>query len=771
MSHKISSTHLERRALVYVRQSTAAQIRGNPESTDRQYGLRDRATSLGWAASNVEVIDQDQGRSGATAEDRTGLQQLAQLVAHGRAGAILALEVSRLTRRSMDWQQLLRLCAVAEVLVIDEERVYDPGDPDDRLLLDFKGTMSEMELSWLSLRLTGARQNKARRGELPLILPTGYVQGESGPEMDPDEAVRTAIRTLFARFEIEPSACSMVRWAHRTGFELPMRPYRSGPLAPVTWQPLARSRLISILKSPIYAGVYAYGRSSTLEVIRDGKIVKVCQREEPEDWLVRILDAHPGYITWEAYVRNREKLRENANSRGLPCGAPREGAALLPGLLICGHCGLSMRIGYCSTKDDTKFRYRCHGEQERGGPYCWTVDGGPIDAAVEELFLETAAPDELELTHAVAKRVERENEELTRGWRLRLEQAEYEARLSERRYKSIDPDNRVVARTLERDWEMKLREVERLRQKLEEVERQRGVALSDENRARIRELASNLELVWRAKTTANADRKAMLRTAIEAVVLEPIDAPRSETLIRVEWKSGSVSETRIPRPRKGEWSANPPEAIERIRRWAAEGTRDEIIAERLNEAGLVTGMRNEWNATFVARARWGAGIKQTAPAAPSRTPLPDRHPDGRLSLPGAARLFEVSDGAVRYWIAKGLVKASKEDYGPYRQVWWLSIDEADEERLRALHPNRAPLPDRLEDGRYSIMGAARRFGVSTGTIRGWVKRGLVTWTREDYGAHRRVYWLEISDADAARLDDRAAEIRRRNASMQSRMNE
>lgn len=764
MTRKVLPTHLERRALVYVRQSTTAQVRGHPESTNRQYDLVERAARLGWSPTSVEVIDEDLGRSGASAERRTGFRQLAQAVAQGTVGAILALEVSRLARSSVDWQQLLRLCGVAEVLVVDEERIYDPRDSDDRLLLDIKGSMSEMELSWLSLRMAGARQNKARRGELSIRLPTGYVQGQDGPEMDPDEAVRAALRTVFSRFEVEASANAVVRWAGRTGFQIPVRDSRSGSASTVAWKALTVSRIISILHNPIYAGAYAYGRASIREIIRGEEIVKTRRRNESGDWPVRLLDSHPGYIAWEDYLRNQEKLRGNLNQPGQTGGAPREGPALLSGLLTCGRCGSPMRVAYWPARDRARFLYCCAGDRARGGSSCWAVRGNAVDAAVERLFLQAAAPDELELTLAVQERIEHQSDELTRGWQLRLERAEYEARLSERRYKAVDPDNRVVARSLERDWETKLREVENLRQRIEEVKRQDGLCLTEERRRRIRELASNLELVWRAETTANEDRKAMLRTAIEAVVLLPVEEPRALTSIRVGWKSGAVSEINVPRYRKGERRATPPEAIERIRAWAAEGLRDDAMADLLNRAGLRTGTGKAWSPDAVLVVRRRAHIRLGREANLRLAALPDRHPDGRYSVRGAAKHFGVTKSSARRWIARGLVQAAREDYGRHRGAWWISIGAAEEERLRNRPPRRPPNPDRLPDGRYSISGAARRFGVPVTTLRGWVKRGLIKWNRQDHGPHRGVYLLEISEADAAEIERMADTTCRRRRS-------
>jgi DNA invertase Pin-like site-specific DNA recombinase len=333
MTSKIQTQHLERRAFVYVRQSTAAQVFENPESTARQYALVERARALGWSDDAVEVIDEDLGRSGATAKDRSGFSRLAEAVAHGKAGAIFTLEVSRLARSSQDWQRLLALCAVARVVVADELAIYDPQDGDDKLLLDFKGTMSEAELHWLRLRLNGAQHRKAERGELRFPAPTGYVWRESGLEMDPDLAVRRAIGTIFERFAIEPTAHAVVRWARREGFRVSTRRSFADGTGELSWKPLGISRLKEILKSPIYAGAYAYGRRSEQKILVDGEINTVRRSKAPDEWVALIQGAHEGYLSWESYLSNRDKMHQNSARRPSP-GAPREGRALLTGRVV-----------------------------------------------------------------------------------------------------------------------------------------------------------------------------------------------------------------------------------------------------------------------------------------------------------------------------------------------------------------------------------------------------------------------------------------------------
>lgn len=680
MSGRITPIHLEREAHVYIRQSTSAQVHEHIESKERQYALAKRAGELGWAPGAVQVIDEDQGKSGASAEGRHGFARLAHAVAEGRVGAIFAVEASRLARSSQDWQRLLSLCAVAEVLVIDEQTVYDPSHHDDKLLLDLKGAMSEQELHWLSLRLAGGRLNKARRGESYVTPPTGYVWGGRGLELDPDEAVRSAVRAVFERFAIEPSARAVVRWAQRSNFLMPTRE-RGMANSEVRWTRLGNLRLNNMLRNPVYAGVYVYGRHPTKKKLVGGEIRKMRTRiAEPNDWPVRIESAHPAYLTWECFVSNQNKLRENsAQKADAGRGAPRDGNALLVGLALCGRCGRRMGIRYEAA--GTWWQYSCYGDSSHGERLCWSVAGRSIDRAVETIFLQTMVPDEIELSLAVEREVNGQADSLERAWRTRIEQTRYEARRAERRYKAVDPDNRVVARTLEREWEQRLRDIEIVEQQYAEARRERRVELSPLDRQQIRQLARDLPAVWRAETTSMADKKAMLRLVVEAIALHPIDVPRRLTRVRVQWTSGAVNELEIVRPGRGESHRHDPAVLQRIRELAAAGTHDEEIARRLNLEGLHTGTRRPWTQDMVRTARSRKRIERVAADRPRMPPLPHRHPDGRYSVPGAMARFGVGEGVVHRWIRQGLVTASRADFGTHRNVHWLDIDEATAARL------------------------------------------------------------------------------------------
>ncbi len=681
MKTKLSATHLERRAFVYVRQSTVMQVHEHVESTQRQYALVERAVALGWPRNEIDVVDEDQGKTGATADGRAGFARLAESVGHGEAGAIFAVEVSRLARSSMDWQRLLQLCAVTGVVVIDEQGIYDPGDRDDRLLLDLKGTMSEAELHWLRLRLVGGRLNKARRGALQLTPPTGYVWRDDRFALDPDEAVQRVVRLVFERFAIEPSVWAVVRWAHENAVKFPTR---LGPIdgsGEVEWRPLRMGRLSSILHNPIYAGVYAYGRRQTRQVVIDGEIRTRRKRLAPDEWAVRIVDAHPAYIDWDTFLTNQNRLQANlSRMHGATEGAPKNGASLLTGVILCGRCGHRMRVDY-TTHARTSWRYICVGKNDTGQRICWSVNADGIDRTVEDLFLATMIPEEIDLTLAVESEVDSQARSVEGQWQSRLEQARYEARRAERRYKAVDPENRVVARTLEREWEARLQELDDVERQYSEARRVRRVDLTASDRAMLRTIARDLPAVWSASTTTPADRKAMLRLVIEAVSLEPIDLPTPSTRVRIQWTSGAVDERLVERPPSG---GTPASVLSRIQAMLDENLDNDQIAARLNDAGVPTAKRKRWTASAVQHTRHSYGLQRKQRL--RRTVLPDRHPEtGRYSMPGAARRFGVTRETIRSWVKRGLIPVHHEPYSRYN-AWWLDIDDNLAVELERLRP-------------------------------------------------------------------------------------
>ncbi|HMR76502.1 MAG TPA: recombinase family protein [Polyangiaceae bacterium] len=665
-------THLQRTATVYLRQSTMRQVHEHRESTTRQYGLRDRALSLGWKHTQIDVIDDDLGQSGST-NARDGFQRLAEDVAHGRVGAIFSLEVSRLARSSADWHQLLDLCGLADVVIVDEQAVYSPLDYNDRLLLGLKGTMSEAELYWMRLRLHGGQVSKARRGEYAFLPPAGYEwdAATSRFRMDPDENVQRAIRLVFERFRLDGSAYAVARYFNRHGLELPARSAVGGVLA---WGPPRQTLIVSMLHNPIYAGAYAWGRVERRIGLVDGK-KRYRQRKLPQqEWKVCLQDRHAGYITWDELMANKDKLRQNRTSdpeaRGR--GAAREGSALLQGLVLCGRCGRRMHVQYCG--DSGRAIYQCRDVANVG--QCYVVPAKAVDDAVARLFLETVKPPEIELGLAVVHEAERQAGEVDRQWKLRIEQAQYEARLCERRYKAVDPDNRVVARTLEREWNDKLETVERLELERDEVRRREKIEITPADRARILELSKNLSAVWQACSTTHADRKNLLRMLVSEVTASRVDVPHPMTRVQVLWKTGAVSDFTIDRRTRFDARATLKQAVSLIEQsFRTQG--DQWIADRLNQRKLRTGAGRPWTPDGVRRVRlqhqwFRRPRKQREATAPDD--------DGLYSAHAVAARLGIKTQTVLGWVRSGLLTpVHKGSRGrPYR----FQLDDDTLQRLR-----------------------------------------------------------------------------------------
>jgi DNA invertase Pin-like site-specific DNA recombinase len=676
MNEKILPINRDRRAVVYLRQSTIKQVHEHGESTRRQYGLKERAIALGWPTDNVDVIDEDLGQSGTSVEGREGFQRLAEAVAQGRVGAIFALEVSRLARSSADWHHLLDLCRLTDVQIIDEQAVYTPGDYNDRLLLGLKGTMSEAEQYWMRLRLDGGRLSKARRGEYRFTPPAGYIWDReiSGFRLDPDEEVQRSIGLVFKRFRLEGSAYGVMRYLARQGVKMPARDLISRELK---WGPARYTLVLGVLHNPIYAGAYVYGRYESRTVLVDGQIQRARVRKlAMSDWKVCLKDQHPAYISWEEFMSNQQKLEENSSSSQSVerRGAVRQGAALLQGLALCGRCGRRMSVRYAPRG---KVVYQCISNDVQKS-LCWTVTGNSIDQAVSQLFLETVTPPEVELSMAVTLEAERQSEEVSRQWRLRLERAHYEAQLTERRYKAVDPDNRVVARTLECDWEEKLRDLEALKEEYASVCRKEKVVLTESDRTKILSLAKDLKRVWNAKSTTSSERKNLLRMLVQEVTLVPVEIPKRATLIRILWKTKAVSEITIERPSKLTAQSTSKEALVLLRSLFEKQLSDEAIAVKLNDRGMRTGRDQPWDAASVQRIRGTYGWRRSSPRARH---VPNQRADGLYSVHGIAAELNVTPGVVQYWARKGLLPTVEN--GGRGRPHWFKLETGIRERLEA----------------------------------------------------------------------------------------
>jgi len=649
---KVCPEHLQRRAFLYVRQSTVRQVQENIESTKRQYGLRDRALALGWSADQITIIDCDQGQSGSSIAGREGFQKLVTEVSMNRAGIVMGLEVSRLARNSSDWHRLLEICALTQTLLLDEEAVYDPSHFNDRLLLGLKGTMSEVELHVIQARLRGGLLQKARRGELGGRLASGLVYGVNGQvELDPDQQVQQSFRHLFTTFRRTGSALAVVRAFAQEGLKFPRRVWGGTEAGELVWDELVYHRVTWVLKCPRYAGAYCFGRSRSSK-LPTGLITRTKKKLPPEQWLSFIPNAHAGYISWEEYQENQKRLEENSTQyrcqrQRTP---PREGPALIQGIIICGKCGSRMRVQYHERRGQLYPDYMCNLAVSRyGQKQCQRIAGRGIDNAIGELLLQTVKPLNLEVALAVERELELRLEEVDRLRRQTVQRAQQEVELARRRYMQVDPDNRLVADQLEADWNDKLRLLHRVH---EEYERQREAdreVLTAEQRRKILALATEFPKVWNDPLIADRERKRMVRLLIEDVTLHKED----KIIVQVRFKGGALHTLEVPLPLPFcILSRTKPEVIEEIDRLLDEHTYQEIV-ESLNARGFRSGDGRMFNLSIVARLCKQSGLKSR------RQRLREA---GLLTRSEMARKLKVTSLRITRWRRAGRLTALQSNY-------------------------------------------------------------------------------------------------------------
>src|SRR5262245_26718906 len=513
---KLKPWHRDRTAIVYVRQSTPQQVAEHQESTARQYALAERAVLLGWPRGQVQVIDDDLGKSGQSIEGRPGFQRLLAEVALDRVGLILGLEMSRLARSCRDWHQLLELCARFRVLLADADGVYDPNDYSDRLLLGLTGMMNEAELHVLKGRMHQGKVNKARRGELIVSVPSGYLKHDSGQvTFDPDEQAQGVVRLLFDQFDTQGTVHGVLRYFLAHGIKLPVRAQARSNRGELEWRTPCRETLRQILRHPMYAGAYRYGHRPTDPRRQKAGHPKSGRGsgQEAEDCLVFLKDRFPAYITWERFEANQQRWQAN-RSRAESAGAIRDGAALLAGMVWCGRCGRRMYVRY--RRRDQQPLYVCSWQRsDYGLPLCQSASAEPMEAWLAEQILAALQPAALEASLTAARQVEKQRRQQTQHWEQRLERARYEADRAARQYHACEPENRLVARTLERRWDERLQEVGRLEAELERFQRTSPRLLAETDREQIRRLAEEVPALWQVPTTTAADRRQIARLLLD----------------------------------------------------------------------------------------------------------------------------------------------------------------------------------------------------------------------------------------------------------------
>ena len=603
---KVNDGHLRRDAYLYIRQSTVRQVFENTESTMRQYALRDRAVALGWPSERVIVIDSDLGQSGASGAERAGFQRLVGEVGTGKAGIVLGLEVSRLARNSSDWHRLLEICALTDTLILDEDGLYNPADFNDRLLLGLKGTMSEAELHVLRARLRGGVLNAARRGALRLPLPVGLVYEQGGAVvLDPDVQVRGSLEHLFATFRRTGSASATVKYFREQDLRFPRRP-RNGPhQGEVVWEPLRLWRVLRVLHNPRYAGIYCFGRTRRRKLVGGAVEFRKLPREQ---WTVRLPDAHPGYITAEQYEANLRQLRANAQAHGAERrqSPPREGAALLQGLVICGVCGRRMTVRYRSGSGRQSTEYVCQYEgNDTASRRCQIITGTGIDRAIGELLLQTVSPVSLEVALQVQAELDARIHEADALRQQQVERARYEAEVARRRFMHVDPGNRLVADVLEAEWNEKLRGLQHAQEELQRRRQEDHRQLGAEQRERIFALAADVPRLWNDPKTPHRERKRMVRLLIEDVTL----TRGEQIMVGIRFRGGATRSLSLPlAPPVWRIRQTPSEVVAQIDALREHHT-DAQIADILNERGHLSGDGKRFHGHRVSDLARAYGLK------------------------------------------------------------------------------------------------------------------------------------------------------------------
>ena len=674
-SSKIRAAHLDKLAIVYVRQSSAQQVLENRESTARQYALADYAQVLGWPTERVIVIDEDQGQSGTRADNRSGYQRLLTEVTLDHVGIVLGLEMSRLARSSKDWHHLLELCAIFSALLADQDGVYDPGDPNDRMLLGLKGTMSEVELHTMRNRLIRGRDNKAARGEMFHGVPMGYVILPNGQvAFDPDEQARSVIQLVFDKFDEIGSIYGLMHDLVRHRIALPVRVRSGAKKGELEWRRPSLPTLCQFLHHPIYAGAYAYGRRPCDPKAKyqghknRGKLWKPMA-----EWQVLIQDKLPAYITWERYLQNQDRLKQNQRGQTTP-GTPGRGASLLSGLLACGTCGRRMAVAYRSKHEP---HYTCNGHLMHAHEQtCYGLKSTEIDRLVSQQALRSLEPAALELSMKALDDVEKERARLDKNWQQSLKRARYEIDLAERRYRAVDPENRLVASTLEKGWNEALQKERQIQEDYDRFLRASPPRLTDQERATIEALAKDIPALWDAPATTNVERKQILRCLIDRVVVQ-VRCDSEHTEATIHWKGGYESHHEFIRPVKTYAQLENFETLmARVVELRQSGQDAEAIAAALNREGF----RPPKNPGSFNKPMIYQLLKRRRLIGNER-----RHDEllgkNEWWLTDLARELQMSDSKLRDWSDRGWVHFRKTPVQGYRILW---ADPDDVTRLKEL---------------------------------------------------------------------------------------
>lgn len=676
---KIQGHHQDRLAIIYIRQSTLQQVERHGESTKLQYGLVEKAYQLGWPKDRVIVIDDDLGRSGSNAEGRPGFQRLVAEVGLDRVGMILGIEMSRLARSCRDWYQLLEVCSLFRTLIADTDGVYDPASYNDRLLLGLKGTMSEAELHVLKQRMVEGKKAKARRGELGMQLPRGYIKRPSGEIVkDPDEQVQSTIQLIFELFDKFSTLNAVLKYLVKNKIKMPDRERLGLQKGDLKWSRPNRPTLSNLFHNPIYAGAYVYGRRPTdPRRKKPGRPATGRTVAKPSDWGVLIKDKVPAYITWEQYERN---LRQLAANSMYGIGASREGPSLLSGLIICGRCGLRMSTYY--TNNSNKLRYSCSRMAvDYGESLCQSLVGDPLDKLISQQVLEALKPSALDVSLQVAEDLEQERKNLLNHWEKQLERARYESERAYRQYNAAEPENRLVARTLEKRWEEALSAEEKLKQEYVVFLDEQPTTLTAEEREAIRQLAFDIPALWSAPTTTATERQEILRLLIERVIIA-IEGNTEKVFVEIHWMGGHKTHANLVRPvAKLMQLSYYTELLNRATELKKSGKDFTEIANILNEEGFKPPKRQEaFNKGMIHTLLSRMGVtsnKKTRSQQVARL-------QNEWTFRELSQMTNVPEPTLYRWMQKGMLTARRVLEVSHNGVWLITADEQEVKRLATL---------------------------------------------------------------------------------------
>ena len=687
VKREIQSHHLSRPAYVYLRQSTPGQVLRNDQSTERQYALRDKALKLGWEEHRIRVLDGDLGLSGAQAENRGDFRTMVADVSLGKVGAIFALEASRLARSCADWHRLIEICAFTQTLVVDEDGIYDPADFNDELLLGLKGTIARAEAHLIRARLHGAKLNKARKGELRFSLPVGLCYEEGGKVvLDPDGEVQGAVHLLFETFRETGSAYGVVRSFSQRGLKFPKRAYGGVWAGKLIWAHLTHGRVLSILKNPAYAPSYVYGRRKCVKSITEkGSVKSRTVTVEPDLWKVTIPQHHPGYITWEEFLKNQQKLQENRTNdvARVLSGPAREGLALLQGLCICGHCGRKLTLRYRGNGGIYPV-YQCNWKRRDGleSKSCLSVRCDLVDEAISKRILEAIKPFELKLATKAVSELEKRREAVYAQWQKRIQRAEYEAQLAQRRYEEVDPSNRLVAATLETRWNAALEKLRELKEEFSQFQGKEIPLVTAKDKEKVLALARDFPKLWNSPTTSAKDRKRIIRLLIKDIT---VVREGGKLLLGIRWQGGCIETLTVNLPPKIQDRLRYPQSFVEEVRSLAQKNSDAQIAQILNSRGKLSAKGKVFTAEMIKGIRYRYRI----PAHRFQQP-------GEITVAQVAEKFGVNRTVVYYWLERGFLTGRRKNKGsPY----WIKLTAKKEKELREWVRNSRRITPKFQEDR------------------------------------------------------------------------